>query len=31
MHNRHNFIGPFFKPDREEDYRRAWAFFAKEQ
>ncbi|MFJ3108369.1 Eco57I restriction-modification methylase domain-containing protein [Pseudomonas putida] len=21
---------PFFKPDREEDYRRAWAFFAKE-
>lgn len=24
------YVAPFFKPDREEDYRRAWAFFAKE-
>ncbi len=24
------YLAPFFKPDREEDYRRAWAFFAKE-
>ena len=22
---------PFFKPDREEDYRVAWAFFEKEE
>lgn len=21
------YVAPFFKPDREEDYRRAWAFF----
>lgn len=24
------YVAPFFKPDREEDYRRAWVFFAKE-
>jgi len=24
------YVAPFFKPNREEDYRRAWAFFAKE-
>lgn len=24
------YAAPFFKPDREEDYRRAWAFFTKE-
>lgn len=25
------YVAPFFKPDREEDYRRAWAFFAKDK
>lgn len=25
------YAAPFFKPDREEDYRRAWAFFEQEQ
>ena len=25
------YSAPFFKPDREEDYRRAWAFFAEQE
>lgn len=25
------YLAPFFIPDREEDYRRAWAFFANQQ
>lgn len=25
------YVAPFFKPDREEDYRRAWAFFSNQQ
>lgn len=25
------YVAPFFKLDREEDYRRAWAFFANQQ
>ena len=25
------YVAPYFKPNREEDYRRAWAFFAKDK
>ncbi len=25
------YVAPFFKPDREEDYRRAWAFFEAQE
>lgn len=25
------YVAPFFKPDREQDYRRAWAFFAERE